>query len=262
MGKAINTLFGISLLGLIAFGVCNKKGQNTISEQEKKITGLEKALKNYGSKILTLTEQLKDTAVFYSDSLGKIGEVYKQVLLEKENSNKKVAELSKKLKNVAYNKGIEKKYKILKYSYDSLEKKVNEIQRVYEKEMSQKIIEREINSYSGNAGNKRISFDVKDKSLFSNWKFIPPRLFSVGKESISFKDNNPEDMEAFAKYESGRLVPLKKIDDSDKCSSFYLPYIDFQEGVIIFYAIDKDENKSKEYPRYISGGGISKKKFE
>ena len=262
MGKAINTLFGISLLGLIAFGVCNKKGQNTISEQEKKITGLEKALKNYGSKILTLTEQLKDTAVFYSDSLGKIGEVYKQVLLEKENSNKKVAELSKKLKNVAYNKGIEKKYKVLVNKHDSLEKRFAEIKKISEKEMSQKIIEKEINSYSGNAGGKKISFDVKDKSFLHNWKFIPPRLFGIGSESISFKDNDPKGMEAFAKYESGRLVPLKKIDDSDKCSSFYLPYIDFQEGVIIFYAIDKDENKSKEYPRYISGGGISKKKFE
>ncbi|MBI2057292.1 hypothetical protein HYT91_03490 [Candidatus Pacearchaeota archaeon] len=262
MGKLENTLLVFSLIGLGFLGLCNYKKQNTISEQQTKITGLDSALRNYGVKILTLSEKLKDTTAFYSDSLGKIGEVYKQVLLENENSNKKIAELSKKLKNIKFNEGIEKKYKILVNKHDSLEKKFSEIKRVYEKEMSQKIIEREINSYLSDEENKKISFNVKDKSFFSNWKFIPPRLFGIGGESISFKDNDPKDMEAFAKYESGRLIPLKKLDDSDKCSSFHLPYIDFQKGTIIVYAIDKDGNKSKENKIYISGGVISKKKFE
>ena len=69
-------------------------------------------------------------------------------------------------------------------------------------------------------------------------------------------------MEAFAKYESGRLIPLEKLEESDKYSSFYLPYIDFSEGTIIVYAIDKDKNQSKEYPIYFYGGNVSKKKIE
>ena len=211
MGKTANVILS-GLLGifLLTGGYYYNKKQNKIIEQQTRITGLEKALKNYGTKILTLSEQLKDTTIFYSDSLGKIDEKYKQVLLENENSNKKIAELSGKLKNVAYNKGIEKKYKVLVNKHDSLEKKFAEIKKIYEKEMSQKIIEKEINSYSGNAGGKKISFDVKDKSFLHNWKFIPPRLFGIGSESISFKDNGPKAWKLLQNMKAEDLFPLKK----------------------------------------------------
>lgn len=262
MGKKINVLLGISLAGLCFFGWCNRKGQNTITEQQTNITGLETKVKKYSE----FSERLKEKLFFYSDSLGKTIRLYNGSVSENEKLNKKVSELSKRIKK-------EGRYNFLASKYDVLKNEKDKLFGLYQKEVSKnqeltslltKNSDFSKSKYSNSQQSKEAKkkFNAKNQNFFRNWKSISPRLFSIGEESISFKDNDSKEMEAFARYESGRLIPLKKLEDSDKCSSFYLPYIDFDKGTISVYAIDKDKNQSKEYSIYISGGVVSKKKFE
>lgn len=277
MGKGTN-IFLASLLGISIFvGVCNeKRNKNKVNKQEIKISELETKIENdsiANSKIyLKLSSLLKDTSIFYSDSLGKVLNLYNLTLSKNEKFNeiiKKLSYASKKTENLENKKfqekykNLENNYNFLTNDYDTLKTNNINLREKYanlEKKFNKKLVEQEINSPSTNK--KEISFNVKNQSLFRNWKSIPPKLFSVGKESISFKDNNPQNMEAFAKYESGRLIPLKKLEESDKCSSFYLPPIDFDKGSLVVYAIDKDGNQSKKHFIYISDNTISKKKIE
>ena len=272
MRKATNILL-TGLLGISIFaGVCNYKSKKTITWQKTRITGLEtKIKKDFISNLRkdsAFSKLLDDTTIFYSDSLMKISNLYNKNILENKKLNKKVSELSNKLKRNNFIKGLDKKYNFLAHDYDSLKNEKDKLFAFYQKEISKNqeltnlALEKGISSENYRNSSSKNKFNVKNQNFFRSWKSIPPKLFSIGKESISFKDNDSEDMEAFARYESGRLIPLKKLDDSDKCSSFYLPYIDFSKGTIIVYAIDKDKNQSKEYPIYFYGGNVSKNKIK
>ena len=270
MNKIRNTLLGISLVGLCFLGWCTyKKGNTKINEQKGIITGLETKVKGYSG----LFKKLEKEKTFYFDSLGKTIGLYNKNLLENEKLNKKVGELSKRTNKNNYSKdnfskGLEGKYNSLADKYNALETEKGKIYGLYQKEIS-KNQELGKNSTSTEkiypniqqSKETKKKYNAKNENLFRNWKSISPRFFSVGEESISFKDNSPKDMEAFARYETGRLIPLKKVEDSDKCGIFYLPYIDFHKGTIFVYAIDKDGNTSKEYPVYILDGIVSKKKI-
>ena len=276
MSKIRNVLLGASLAGLCLLGWCNRKGNITINEQKDKITGLEIKVDAY----LGFFGMLNAKTVLYSDSVHKLSNLYNKNLLENDKLNKKVNELSKRTNGDNSLKGLREKYNSLSKRYNNLEnsyepllKEKDKFYGLYQKEISKN---KELTSLLGknSVSTEKIylnvqqskettkKYNAKNENLFRNWKSITPRFFSVGEESISFKDNSPEDMEAFARYESGRLIPLKKIEDSDKCSSFYLPYIDFNKGTIFVYAIDKDGNTSKEYSVYILDGIVSKKKID
>lgn len=268
MGKAANLFLGISLLGLSLLGWCTHKKQ-------EKINALETRIKNDSiadsENYLKLSNLLKDTTIFYSDSLEEILNLYKENLSENEKLNRKVSWLSKNIKKDNALEGFESKYNFLVKDYDSLKNERAKLFGLYQKEISKnqdlagKLNNTETSygtEYSQQSEKTKKNFNVKNQNLFRSWKFIPPRLFGISGEFVSFKDNDPEKMEAFAKYKTGRLVPLKRFDVSDKFGSFYLPYIDFPKGIITVYAVDKDGNKSKEYPVYISDDFVSKKKFE
>ena len=272
MGKLSNTLIGISLLGLIFLGVCNKKGLN-------KITGLETKIKNdsiaSSKDHYMLSKLLKDTTLFYSDSLKKTLNLYDKNLLESEKLNKKVSELSRKIKKHNFLKGLEGNYNFLVNKYDSLKNEKDKLFVLYQKEISknQELISllTENTNLSGDkysnfqqSEKTKKNFNVKNQNFFRNWKSLAPKLFSVSEESISFKDNDPKEMEAFALYhETGRLEPLKKISEGDKLASFAYPqkFLELQEGAIDVYAIDKNKNESGRRAIYKSGGIISRKEI-
>lgn len=255
-------IFLAGFLGISIFaGICNnKKKVFNISALETKIkndsiTGSENYLK--------LSELLKDTAIFYSDSLGKILNLYNENLLENEKLNKKVSWLSKKIKKDNALQGLEGSYNLLIKDYDNLKNKNDKLFALYQKEIS-----KNQGASSENYGNypfeTKRNFNVKNQNLFRNWKSIPPKLFSIGEESISFKDNDPKEMEAFALYhETGRLEPLKKISEGDKLTTFAYPFkfLELQEGAIDVYAIDKHKNESGKRTIYKSGGVISRKEI-
>ena len=269
MGKLSNTLIGISLLGLIFLGVCNKKGLN-------KITGLETKIKNdsiaSSKDYYMLSKLLKDTTLFYSDSLGKISNLYNKNILETEKLNKKVSELSRKIKKHNFLKGLEGNYNFLANKYDSLKNEKDKLFVLYQKEISKNqeltnlVLENGISSenYGSSSFKSKKNFNVKNQNFFRNWKSLAPKLFSISEESISFKDNDPKEMEAFALYhETGRLEPLKKISEGDKLASFAYPqkFLELQEGAIDVYAIDKNKNESGRRAIYKLGGIISRKEI-
>ncbi|HLD38464.1 MAG TPA: hypothetical protein VJA20_03410 [Candidatus Nanoarchaeia archaeon] len=274
MGKITNILLGASLVGLCFLGWCTRKGSTKINEQKETIDSLETKVEKYSG----FAKQLKEKVFFYSDSLGKTLGLYNGSIAENEKLNKKVGELSKRTNKNNYGKdnkysGLQGKYNSLANEYAALENEKGKVYGLYQKEISKN---KELNSLLGKnsastekgysnirqSTETKKKYNAKNENLLRNWKSISPRFFSVGEESVSFKDNSPESMEAFARYETGRLIPLKKIEDSDKCSVFYLPHIDFHQGTIYVYAVDKDGNSSREHPVYILDGIVSKKKID
>src|SRR3989344_6248810 len=277
MGKTANIALG-SLVGIsILVGWCTTNlKQNVIKKQETRIDSLEKQINKDSieddERDLNLSKLSRDSSIFYSDSLKKISDLYSKSLLE----NKK---LSYKIKDVFYNikktenlenKKSQERYGSLKNEYlilgkdyealkndaaflkeknTGLEKNYNLLKEDYKKEQQK-------NAELISKNKDETQFNIKNQNFFKNWKSISPKFFGVSGKFISFKDNDPKKMEAFAAYESGRIIPLKKLDDFDKCSGFYLPEINFREGQLIVYAIDKDGNKSKEQILYISGDTV------
>jgi len=296
MGKKIRILLGASIVGMGFLGWCTGKGNIKINEQKEKITGLEIKANEDSLFIGSLKDNLgslKENIKSYSDSLDKTSNLYHQSLLENKKLNQKFGGLAKRANKDSSFEGLEEKYTSLvnKYNalknakgnysplkkdeYDALKNERDTFFGLYQKEISKN---KELTSLLKEKGEKDASsgkeysnsqssketkkkYNAKNQNLFRNWEFLSPKLFSVGEESVSFKDNDPKDMEAFAIYNTGRLIPLKKLEETDKCSSFYFPYIDFDKGTIAVYAIDKHKNKSSEYTIHISGGVVSKKKF-
>lgn len=278
MGKITNILL-TGLLGISIFaGVCNYKSKKTITWQKTRITGLENKIKkdwviSY-RKDSAFSKLLKDTTAFYSDSLGKIANLYNKNILETEKLNKKVSELSKKIKKNNFLKGLDKKYPSLAFSYDSLKNEKDKLFAFYQKEISKNqeltnsLLEQGISSenYGSSSFKSKRNFKVKNQNFFKNWKSLAPRLFSVGNESISYKDYAPDSMEAFAIYPETnpeRLEPLKKISEGDRSATFAYPEkFEKEENCIIeVYAIDKHKNKSGKHTIYKSGGIISRKEI-
>lgn len=283
MGKKTNVLLGIALAGLIALGWCNNKGKKIIDEKEIKIDSLETKIKDVltiGHKkdltLYKLSKSLMDTTAFYSDSLKKTLFLYNNFksetksfrnnyfgLLNKLNKiEKEKRELLTQLKN--YDSQKQKEIEKKDGEYSILGNKYNELLNLYEKKSAEKVIEKEINAYSRET-NKR-SFNIKNQNIFRNWKSLAPKLFSVGEESIIFKDNAPESMEAFAIYpetDPKRIEPLKKISGGDKSSNFAYPkkFLDEENCIIEVYAIDKHKNESGRRTIYKSGGVISRKEI-
>ena len=277
MIKLTQILLGTAIVGLCAFGWCGIKGNIKISEQKETVYGLGNKIKRDS----VFSEKLKKSMFFYADSLAKTRGLYKRSVAENEKLNKKNNELFKIIKKDNFLKGLEGKYNLLSNRYNVLKNEKDNLANKYdvlknEKDKLSVLYTQALASSSKNISvpskneysnipqykETKKKFDPKNQNFFRDWKSISPKLFSIGEESVSFKDNNSKGMEAFAKYETGRLVPLQKIEDSDKSSSFYLPYIDFEKGTIFVYAIDKDGNTSKEYSVYILDGIVSKNKFE
>lgn len=271
MGKTINFLF-TGLLGISIFaGWCNYRGKKTINLQSTKITGLETKIERDSianhKKDSAFSELLKDTTAFYSDSLIKISEAYNKNVLETKKLEKKVKELTGKIKKEKFMKGLEKKYGSLAFSYDSLKNEKDKISALYQKEISKNIEQGASSENYGNSSSKfKRNFKVKNKNFFKNWKSLAPRLFSVGNESISYSDNDSEGMEAFAVYPETnpeRVEPLKKISDGDRSATFAYPekFLNEENCVIEIYAIDKNKNESRRRAIYKSGGVISRKEI-
>ncbi len=278
MGKTTNIL----LAGFIIFsglvGVCNYRGKKTINLQSTKITGLETKIERDSianhKKDSAFSELLKDTTAFYSDSLIKISEAYNENILETKKLEKKVKELTGKIKKEKFMKGLEKKYGSLAFSYDSLKNEKDKLFAFYQKEISKNqeltnlLLGQGISSenYGNSSFKSKRNFKVKNRNFFKNWKSLAPRLFSVGNESLSFKDNAPDSMEAFAVYTETnpeRIEPLKKISDGDKSANFAYPekFLNEENCIIEVYVIDKHKNKSGRYTIYKSGGVISRKEI-
>lgn len=279
MGKTTNILLG-SLLGISIFiGVCNNKIKLTkFNEKENRITGLEtKIQKDFLESLKkdsAFSKLLKDTTAFYSDSLGKIANLYNKNILETERLNKKVSELSKKIKKDNFLKGLDKKYNFLSHSYDSLKNEKDKLFAFYQKEISKNheltnlLLEQGLSSenYGSSSFKSKRNFKVKNQNFFKNWKSLAPRLFSIGNESISYKDYAPDSMEAFAVYPETnpeRVEPLKKISDGDKSANFAYPekFLNEENCIIEVYAIDKHKNESGRRAIYKSGGIISRKEI-
>lgn len=287
MGKAMNIVLGTSLGISIFIGVCTHQiNQTSLRKRETKISELEKQL-NADSiaeyeRFLKMSAILRDTSNFYSDSLKKTSYFYNQGKIE----NKK---LSEKVKSLSYalndrNKKIQEKYSNLEKEYNALRNNDERLTRDYNILISENSNLKEKNSGLEKNFNKikedfekeknknselakikeEISLDVRNQNFFRNWKTIAPKFFGISGKFIIFKDNDPKEMEAFAKYSSGRLIPLKKLDDFDRISSFYLPedFLLSNKEDLIIYATDKDGNNSKENKIYISKGIISKIKID
>ncbi len=279
MGKTTNVLLAAGLLGISIFaGVCTSKSKKTINWQGTKIAGLETKIKSDSiisyRKDSAFTELLKDTTLFYSDSLIKISETYNKNVLETEKLKKKVSELSKKIKKNNFLAGLDKKYPSLAFSYDSLKKEKDKLFAFYQKEISKNqeltnlLLEQGISSenYGSSSFSSKRNFKVKNRNFFKNWKSLAPKLFSVGEESVSFRDNDPEGMEAFAVYpgtDPERVEPLKKISDGDKSATFAYPkkFLEEENCIIDVYAIDINKNESGRRAIYKSGGVISRKEI-
>mgnify|MGYP001618203279 CR=1 FL=1 len=122
MGKSRNT-FWITLLGMsVVTGlITNKMSCNKINKQEIVISSLETKIKNDSSTAFKnysrLSNRLRDTAVFYSDSLGKVLTLYTKTHSENEKLNKKIRFLSGSGER---DKALEKKYGLLAKNYDNL----------------------------------------------------------------------------------------------------------------------------------------------
>lgn len=278
MGKSRNTLLACFLGISIFAGVCNYRSKKTINWQGTKIADLETKIKKdfiaNSENYLKLSNLLKDTSAFYSDSLGKISVLYNKNILEAKKLEKKVSELSKKINKNNFLKGLDKKYGSLVFSYDSLKNEKDKIFAFYQKEilknkeLTNLLLERRIPSenYGNSQFKSKKDFNVKNQNFFKNWKSLAPKLFSVDNESISFKDNDPENMEAFAVYpgtDPERVEPLKKISDGDKSATFAYPekFLNEENCIIDVYAIDKNKNESGRRAIYKSGGVISRKEI-
>ncbi len=270
MGKTTNILLA-GFLGISIFaGVCtSKSNKKIINGQKIEISALETKIKKDSiadsKNYLKLSNLLKDTAIFYSDSLEKILTLYNENLSENEKLNKKVSWLSRKIKKDNALNGLEGSYNLLIKDYDSLKNEKDKLFALYQKEVfKNKGMSSE--NYGSSPFKSKRNFNVKNQNFFKIWKSIPPKLFSVGNESSSFKDNDPENMEAFAVYpgtDPERVEPLKKISDGDKSATFAYPekFLNEENCIIEIYAIDKNKNESGRHAIYKSGGVISRKEI-
>ena len=228
----------------------NLIGYNLLSVQ---LDGKNKLIANY-------SDSLKNSSIFQKELESKKNDLEgKYSSLLKEFNKFKKENGSNALKGAKYD-SLMNEFRLLETSYANLEKERENLKKEID---NQKGLEKSINQIKNlNQDEKQEKgkpLEAEYKNFLQNAKFIGPKLSGINGEYITFKDNEPKGMEAFAVYESGRLILLKKLNDASKQSTFYLPSINFKKGKIIIYAKDIDENISKKYSIFVKGKQISTK---
>jgi len=287
MGKKTNLALG-TLLGISTFlGVCNNKIQNKeifnlTSEIELKDSLMEYNALKYDDSCSALQLRLDGK----TDTIKKTNELYQGSVKENKNLRNQLSGLRKTVVNLEKALKIsenleDKKFKIQFDSlrqeyfgaledsmsldstkYANLEKRFNELNDLYKKEVNKKSNEASDTYYASKDKDAYIrDLESKDKRFIHSWKFIRPRLYDWGANSITAIDNDPKGMYAFAVFDQDKKIPLKRMDQSKKTATFgWTPSIKNLEGSFEVYFHDKDDNESSRYRYTIKNGVISKDK--
>ena len=172
MGKLENTLLGISLIGLLSLGWCNYKQNNTLDKQKTEINSLRDDSLNLAFHNNNLKNSYADSrnkTNFYSDSLGKVLNLYSKTNSEIKKLNQELGGIKGAKKKIL---GELEKYKIadntdkvwLLEKYDSLFK----VYAFVEKEIAKKILE--TNNLEKKYSELEKDYALSLKSGDSEWK--------------------------------------------------------------------------------------------